>query len=114
MMHHCSWLLMTLKLHLKLLEGWAKQWHMSFNPDPSKPPIEIVFSTKTKPFLHPSLIFNGVVVKAEEEHKHLGLILDNELSFNSHIKAQIKKANKGISAIKCMSRYAPRSTLEQV
>ena len=84
----------------------------SFNPDPSKPPIEIVFSTKTKPFVHPPLIFNGVIVKAEEEHKHLGLILDKKLSFNSHIKAQIKKANKGVGAIKCMSKYAPRSTLD--
>ena len=34
---------------LKLVEVWARQWHMSFNPDPAKPPIEIVFSTKTKP-----------------------------------------------------------------
>ena len=87
---------------------------MPFNPDPAKPPIEIVFSTKTNPFQHPPLTFNGIVVKAEEEHKHLGLILDKKLSFNSHINAQIKKANKGVGAIKCMSKYAPRSTLEQV
>ena len=28
---------------LKLVEAWAKQWHMSFNPAPPKPPIEVVF-----------------------------------------------------------------------
>ena len=67
---------------LRLVESWAKQWHMSFNPDPSKPPIEIVFSIKTKPHIHQPLFFNGVAVKAEEEHKHLGLILDKKLSFN--------------------------------
>ena len=39
---------------LKLVEEWEKQWHMSFNPDPSQSPIEIAFSTKTKPFLHQS------------------------------------------------------------
>lgn len=99
---------------LRLVEEWANQWRMSFNPDPSKPPIEIVFSTKTKPFVHPPLIFNSVAVKAEGEHKHIGLILDKKLSYNSHIKAQIKKANKGVGAIKCMSKYAPRSTLDQV
>ena len=99
---------------LRLVEAWAKQWRMSFNPDPSKPPIEVVFSTKNKPFTHPPLTFNGALVKAEKEHKHLGLILDKKLSFNSHINAQIKKANKGVGAIKCMSKYAPRSTLEQV
>ena len=99
---------------LKLVEQWAIKWRMSFNPDPSKPPIEIVFSTKTKPFVHTPLLFNGVVVKSEVEHKHLGLILDKILNFNSHINAQIKKANKGVGAIKCMSKYAPRSTLDQV
>ena len=55
---------------LKLVEAWAKQWHMSFNPDPNKPPIEIVFSTKNKPLVHKPLIFNGIEVKSEEEHKH--------------------------------------------
>ena len=99
---------------LKLVEAWASQWHMSFNPDPNKPPIEIVFSTKNKPLVHKPLIFNGIEVKSEEEHKHLGLILDKKLNFSSHIGAQIKKANKGIGAIKFMSKYAPRSILEQV
>ena len=59
---------------LRLVEAWAKQWHMSFNLDPTKPPIEIVFSVKNKPPNHPPLFFNGVVVKSEEQHKHLGLI----------------------------------------
>ena len=53
-------------------------------------------------------------MKAVEEHKHIGLILDKRLNFNSHISAQIKKANKGVGAIKCMSKYANRKTLEQV
>ncbi len=99
---------------LKLVEVWARQWHMSFNPDPAKPPIEIVFSTKTKPPQHPSLFFNGSMVKSEVEHKHIGLILDKKLNFNSHINAQIKKANKGVGALKCMSKYAPRKTLDMV
>ena len=99
---------------LRLVEEWAKQWRMSFNPDPSKPPIEVVFSTKTKPYIHLPLTFNGVSVEVKEEHKHLGLMLDKKLSFNSHINACIKKANKGVGAIRYMSKYAPRSTLEQI
>ena len=54
------------------------------------------------------------MVKSEVEHKHIGLILAKKLTFNSHIDAQIKKANKGVGAIKCMSKYAPRKTLYQV
>ena len=54
------------------------------------------------------------MVKSEVEHKHIGLILDKKLNFNSHINAQIKKANKGVGALKCMSKYAPRKTLDMV
>ena len=99
---------------LKLVEAWAVQWHMSFNPDPNKPPIEIVFSTKTKPLVHKPLTFNGIEVKSEKEHKHLGLILDKKLSVSSHVGPKIKKANKGIGAIKFMSKYVSRTFLEQV
>ena len=72
---------------LRLVETRAKQWRMSFNS--TKPAIEIAFSTKSYPLQHTPLTFNGIVVKAEEEHKHLGLILDKKLSFNRHINAQI-------------------------
>ena len=33
---------------LKLVEQWGRQWRMSFNPDPLKPPVEVIFSTKNK------------------------------------------------------------------
>ena len=38
---------------LKLIERWANQWKMSFNPDINKPPIEITFSTKIHEQNHP-------------------------------------------------------------
>ena len=85
---------------------------MSFNPDITKPPIEILFSTKNvKPF-HPPLFFNGIMVNSVEEHKHIGLILDKKLTFQSHVKESIKKANKGIGIMKFMSKYVPRRKLE--
>ena len=53
---------------LKLIEKWANQWKMAFNPDITKPPIEILFSTKNvKPF-HPPLFFNGIMVNSVDEH----------------------------------------------
>ena len=73
----------TLSHDLGLVEDWAYQWRMSFNPDPSKPPIEIFFSTKHNPPVHPPLLFNGIMVKRVDEHKHkhkhLGLTLDKKL-----------------------------------
>ena len=40
---------------LQLVEKWGFQWKMAFNPDPTKPPTEVIFSTKTKPPHHPNL-----------------------------------------------------------
>ena len=99
---------------LILVEQWANRWRMSFNPDVTKPPIEIIFSTKHNPPLHPPLMFNGVMVKRVNDHQHLGLILDSKLSFKSHINEACSKAKKGVGVIKFMSKYAPRKSLEQI
>ena len=86
---------------------------MSFNPDITKPPIEIIFSTKNVKPCHPPLSsFTGTMVNSVDEHKHIGLTLHNKLTFQSHIKESIKNANKGIGIMKFMSKYVPRSTLE--
>ena len=33
---------------LALIESWARQWKMSFNPDPTKQAVELIFSKKKK------------------------------------------------------------------
>ena len=47
---------------LNLINKWANQWKMAFNPDPSKQAVEVLFSQKKKEVYHPPLYFNGVVV----------------------------------------------------
>ena len=48
---------------LDVINKWAVQWKMSFNPDPTKPAEEILFSVKRKSPDHPPLFYNGVEVK---------------------------------------------------
>ena len=43
--------------------------------------------------------------------KHIGLTLDEKLLFKAHINEKIAKANKGIGAIKRLSKYVPRKSL---
>ena len=52
--------------------------------------------------------------KKKEEHKHLGVVLDSKLSFNSHIKSAISKSRRGIGMIKYLSKYLPRQTLNEL
>ena len=38
---------------LKLISQWAHQWKMSFNPDPTKQAVQVLFSRKVKKSCHP-------------------------------------------------------------
>ena len=53
--------LTLLNSDLRLIMKWAVQWKMSFNPDPSKQAVEIIFSKKINTSQHPALIFNNDV-----------------------------------------------------
>ena len=99
---------------LEIINKWATQWKMSFNPDPTKPAEEILFSRKRHPVTHPPLFFNGIEVKRVNEHKHLGLILDPLLNFACHFKEKIANARKGIGIIKHLQSYVPTSSLDQI
>ena len=70
---------------LNLIENWAFQWKMSFNPDPSKQAVELLFSQRKVKPNHPPLFFNNTEVHSTDKQKHLGLVLDQKLTFDSHI-----------------------------
>ena len=77
---------------LNKISVWANQWRLRFNPDITKQAVGFIFSTKTTPLPHPSLMFNNIPVKLVNEHKHLGIILDKQLSFTNHINSKLSNA----------------------
>lgn len=99
---------------LSVIQNWAYKWKMSFNPDPSKQAKEVIFSTKTSKKQHPPLIFNDCQLVSEGSHKHLGMILDEKLSFTEHVRAAIIKAKRGIGIIRFLSKYVSRDVLDQM
>ena len=62
---------------LEKISLWAKQWKMSFNPDPNKQAVEIVFSRKLNIPDHPNIFFNGTSVKSVKTHQLLSLLFDS-------------------------------------
>ena len=74
---------------------------MLFNPDPTKPAQEVLFSRKKKTRNHPTLSFNNIQVERASSQKHLGLILDEKLNFKQHIESAIVKINKGVALLRC-------------
>ena len=99
---------------LELVRKWANDWRMSFNPDPTKQAVELMFSKKKSVIDHPVILFNDMPVMKVDEHKHLGITLDRTLSFSAHIKAAISKTRKGIGMLRFLSRYLPRHTLNEL
>ena len=97
-----------LNQHLNVINQWEFQWKMSFNPDPNKQAVQLIFYRKGKKKEHPKIYFSGIVVTQEYKHKHLCLHLDSKLSFASQWK--IKITRRGIGIIN--TPYLPVSTLD--
>ena len=78
------------------IRGWAEQWKMAFNPDPTKQAREMVFSKKPQESFHPNLYFNKFVAEKVQIQKHLGL------------KDNFSNVNGGMGILKKMSEFLPR------
>ena len=98
---------------LKVINQWAYQWKMEFNPDPNKQATELLFSCKKNSPNHPPLFFNGTVVPKVNEQEHLGLTLDSKLSFKRHLNENMK-AKRIVGMIKYLSSFLPLKTLDQM
>ena len=73
---------------------------MHFNPDPTKPTQEVIFSRKKDDSAHPDIFFDDIPVERASHQKHLGIYLDEKPNFETYIITVLCKVNKGISIIK--------------
>ena len=72
---------------------------MNFNPDPNKQAQEILFSRKKTASLHSIVHFDKRPVKSMQKHKHLGMMLDSNLSYEHHVKSILNRVNKTIGLL---------------
>ena len=84
---------------------------MSFNPDPNKQDHEAIFTRKSKNMRHPPLIFSKSKVFQSTKQKHLGLILDNRLSFEEYLTAIGAKVSRTIALLRKLQHVSPRQAL---
>ena len=99
---------------LAKITDWAWRWKMLFNPDISKQAVEVIFSNKGQKTNYPPLVFNGIPVKLVEETKHLGMILDSKLNFQSHLSEKIAKANSGLGVMIQLKKWVSYRVLEVI
>ena len=99
---------------LDLISRWAFKWKMSFNPDPAKQAVQLLFTRKRNTTNQTPIYFNGSEVKAVDEHKHLGLVFDTKLTFVAHINEKLSKARQGLGILKTLNRYLSVKILDQI
>ena len=75
---------------LKQLNKWAQTWSMDFNPNKTE---MVIFSNK-KLKSNPNIYLKDVKINQVSEHKHLGLILSENMKWTTHIDYSIKKSQK--------------------
>ena len=100
-----------LNLDLSVISQWTYQWEILFNPDPKKPAHEVIFSRNKNEETHPSVFYDNGEVSRTDSQKHLGLVLDNKLTFKNHIKDKLNKAYFGFHKIKRLHDILPRDSL---
>ena len=99
---------------LTLISNWAFQWKTIFNRDPSKQTQEIIFGRKKMKSSHPSVYFNNIPVSSTSVHKYLGMLLDDKLSYEHHLKSVLNKVKKTICLLRKLQQILPRQSLIKI
>ena len=98
----------TLNLDLARIAEWAKKWKVMFNPIKTK---LINFSRKLNPTYLP-LLFSGQPLSDSSTHKHLGITLQRDGRWDSHIRNLIQKCRTLVTVLKTYKYRLSRKSLE--
>ncbi len=82
---------------LESLSNWAAQWRVNYNATKT---VYMIVSNKKNNVVYPNLYLNGQILTKVTSHKHLGITLTKDMSWNLHIDAIIKKAAGRLSGIR--------------
>ena len=96
---------------LSRIHHWAKKWLVSFNPSKTE---SLLISKRTNHTVHPPLYMDNVMISSVNEHKHLGVILSNDGSWNSHLNSILDKAWSRVNVIRKFKFILDRKSLEKL
>ena len=80
-----------LQTDIDKITRWAQKWLVKFNPAKSE---SLVISHKRFKPDHPSFFMSNIEIPSIGSHKHLGLFLSNDGSWDIDINESIEKAWK--------------------
>ena len=83
-----------LQKDLNSIASWAKKWKMEFNVDKCK-----IMHLGNQNIKH-TYTMDGSNLTTTNEEKDLGVLIDDKLGFDKHIRSIVKKANRMLGLIK--------------
>ena len=83
-----------LQKDLNSIASWAKKWKMEFNVDKCK-----IMHLGNQNIKH-TYTMDGSSLATTNEEKDLGVLIDDKLGFDKHIRSIVKKANRMLGLIK--------------
>ncbi len=87
------------------LSNWALTWRVQFNAAKT---VYMIVSNKKQLPNYPDLYLHGQVLRRVSEHKHLGIILSNNMKWDSYVDSITSKAATRLNGIKRISHIITR------
>jgi hypothetical protein len=101
----------TVNNDLSKLAGWADQWLVTYNPTKM---VSLHITTRREDNIHPPLYLRGARINEVSSHCHLGVTLENQFTWSSHITKLAAKGARCVGLMRRVSRDLPRASLERL
>ena len=96
---------------LKSISDWLKLNKLSLNIQKSK---AMLFHTPTRQVQTPDLYIDAIKIDFVDEFNFLGLVLDKNLKWKSHVNFIAKKINKTVGVMTRLKNFLPRNALYNI
>ena len=103
---------LTVNSELNVLCDWFQNNRLSLNTTKTYAMLCLASSIQLDQL--PNLQMNGRVLPLSERFKYLGIILDNQLSFKSHIDSIAKNISKLVGIFYTIKNYVPYHVMLQM
>ena len=90
-------------------QQWSDQWLVNLNQRKTEP---MVISNKCINPHHPPIYMNDAIIREVEQHKHLGVIFQDDGCWNSHIDYIIDKATPRLNLMRKLKFKLSRELLQ--
>jgi hypothetical protein len=83
----------VIESNLEYVQEWARKWLITFNPAKT---VSVTFTRKREPVV-PQIFMANTPIVDQQQHKHLGITLQSNGKWGSHIDEIVKEGSKRTS-----------------